>query len=70
MSHIVRYHDIPKTIISDRGSILVARFWEQNQKRQRVTESYMDSLNNQRIGKGLEVGLLYIVIEDASMLQC
>jgi hypothetical protein len=70
MSHIVRYHDILKTIISDRGSILVARFWEQNQKRQRVTESYMDSLNNQRIGKGLEVGLLYIVIEDASMLQC
>jgi hypothetical protein len=70
MSHIVRYHDIPKTIISDRGSILVARFWEQNQKRQRVTESYMDSLNNHRIGKGLEVGLLYIVIEDASMLQC
>jgi hypothetical protein len=29
MSHIVRYHGIPKTIISDRGSIFVARFWEQ-----------------------------------------
>jgi hypothetical protein len=29
ISHIVRYHDIPKTIISDRGSIFVARFWEQ-----------------------------------------
>jgi transposase InsO family protein len=28
-THIVRYHDIPKTIISDRGSIFVARFWEQ-----------------------------------------
>jgi hypothetical protein len=28
MSHIVRYHGIPKTIISDRGSIFVARFWE------------------------------------------
>jgi hypothetical protein len=27
--HIVRYHGIPKTIISDRGSIFVARFWEQ-----------------------------------------
>jgi hypothetical protein len=26
ISHIVRYHDIPKTIISDRGSIFVARF--------------------------------------------
>jgi hypothetical protein len=29
MSHIVRYHDISKTIIFDRGSIFVARFWEQ-----------------------------------------
>jgi transposase InsO family protein len=27
--HIVRYHGIPKTIISDRGSIFVAHFWEQ-----------------------------------------
>jgi hypothetical protein len=29
MSHIVCYHNIPKTIISDRGSIFVARFWKQ-----------------------------------------
>jgi hypothetical protein len=29
ISHIVRYRGIPKTIISDRGSIFVARFWEQ-----------------------------------------
>jgi hypothetical protein len=29
MSHIVRYHGIQKTIISDRGSIFVACFWEQ-----------------------------------------
>jgi hypothetical protein len=29
MSHIIRYHGIPKTIISDRGSIFVAQFWEQ-----------------------------------------
>jgi hypothetical protein len=29
ISHIVCYHGIPKTIISDRGSIFVARFWEQ-----------------------------------------
>jgi hypothetical protein len=29
ISHIVRYHDIPKIIISDRGSIFIARFWEQ-----------------------------------------
>jgi hypothetical protein len=29
LSHIVRYHGIMKTIISDRGSIFVARFWEQ-----------------------------------------
>jgi hypothetical protein len=29
MSHIIRYHGILKTIISDRGSIFVARFWEQ-----------------------------------------
>jgi hypothetical protein len=29
MSHIVRYHVILKTIISDRGSIFVAHFWEQ-----------------------------------------
>jgi hypothetical protein len=27
ISHIVHYHGIPKTIISDRGSIFVARFW-------------------------------------------
>jgi hypothetical protein len=26
--YIVRYHGIPKTIISDWGSIFVARFWE------------------------------------------
>jgi hypothetical protein len=32
MSHIIRYHGIPKTIISDRGSIFVARFWEQLHK--------------------------------------
>jgi hypothetical protein len=29
MLHIVRYHGILKTIVSDRGSIFVARFWEQ-----------------------------------------
>jgi hypothetical protein len=29
ISHIVHYHGIPKTIISDRGSRFVARFWEQ-----------------------------------------
>jgi hypothetical protein len=28
MSHIVHYHGIPKTIISNRGSIFVAHFWE------------------------------------------
>jgi hypothetical protein len=28
ISHIVRYHGIMKTIVSDRGSIFVARFWE------------------------------------------
>jgi hypothetical protein len=26
ISHVVRYHGISKTIISDRGSIFVARF--------------------------------------------
>jgi hypothetical protein len=29
MSHIVLYHGNPKTVISDRGSIFVAHFWEQ-----------------------------------------
>jgi hypothetical protein len=29
ISHIVCYHGIPKTIISDRGYIFVAHFWEQ-----------------------------------------
>jgi hypothetical protein len=29
ITQIVCYHGIPKTIISDRGSIFVARFWEQ-----------------------------------------
>jgi hypothetical protein len=28
ISHIVRYHGISKTIISNRGSIFIARFWE------------------------------------------
>jgi hypothetical protein len=28
MSHIVRYHGILKTIISDRGSIFIAHFWD------------------------------------------
>jgi hypothetical protein len=28
LSHIIHYHGILKTIISDRGSIFVARFWE------------------------------------------
>jgi hypothetical protein len=28
LSHIICYHGIPKTIISDRGLIFVARFWE------------------------------------------
>jgi hypothetical protein len=29
MSHIIRYHGIPKTIFSDRGSIFIAHFWKQ-----------------------------------------
>jgi hypothetical protein len=29
ISHIVRYHGIPKTIIPDRRSIFVTHFWEQ-----------------------------------------
>jgi hypothetical protein len=29
ISHTICYHDIPKTIISDRRSIFVAHFWEQ-----------------------------------------
>jgi hypothetical protein len=29
LSHIVHYHGISKTIISDRESIFVAQFWEQ-----------------------------------------
>jgi hypothetical protein len=29
MDHIVRLHGIPKTIISDRGTQFVSRFWEQ-----------------------------------------
>jgi hypothetical protein len=29
ISHIIHYHGILKTIISDRGSIFVAHFWEQ-----------------------------------------
>jgi hypothetical protein len=29
ITHVIRLHGIPKTIISDRGSQFVARFWEQ-----------------------------------------
>jgi hypothetical protein len=29
IAHIIRYHDISNTIISGRGSIFVACFWEQ-----------------------------------------
>jgi hypothetical protein len=32
ISNIVRYHGISKSIISDRGSIFVAQFWEQLHK--------------------------------------
>jgi hypothetical protein len=32
IAHIVRYQGIPKTIISDRESIFVTRFWEQLHK--------------------------------------
>jgi hypothetical protein len=32
IEHIVRLHGVPKTIISDRGSLFVARFWEQLHK--------------------------------------
>ena len=28
LDHIVRLHGVPKTIISDRGTQFVARFWE------------------------------------------
>jgi hypothetical protein len=35
----------------------------------RETKAYVDSLNNQRIGKGLEVGFLCIVIEDSLSLS-
>jgi len=31
MDQIIRLHGIPKTIISDRGTLFVARFWEQMQ---------------------------------------
>jgi hypothetical protein len=29
ISHLVRYHGIPKTIIFDGGPIFIAHFWEQ-----------------------------------------
>jgi hypothetical protein len=29
ITHVIRLHGIPKTIISDQGSQFVARFWEQ-----------------------------------------
>jgi hypothetical protein len=32
IEHIVRLHGVPKTIISDRGSLFVSRFWEQLHK--------------------------------------
>jgi hypothetical protein len=32
IEHIVRLHGVPKTIISDRGSLFVARFWEKLHK--------------------------------------
>jgi hypothetical protein len=32
IDQIVRLHGIPKTIVSDRGALFVARFWEQLQK--------------------------------------
>ena len=32
VDQIVRLHGIPKTIVSDRGALFVARFWEQLQK--------------------------------------
>jgi hypothetical protein len=32
IDQIVRLHGIPRTIVSDRGALFVARFWEQLQK--------------------------------------
>jgi hypothetical protein len=32
IGQIVRLHGIPKTIVSDRGALFVARFWEQLQE--------------------------------------
>jgi hypothetical protein len=32
IEHIVRLHGVPKTIISNRGSLFVSRFWEQLHK--------------------------------------
>ena len=32
IDHIICLHSVPKTIISDRGTQFVARFWEQLQR--------------------------------------
>jgi hypothetical protein len=51
ISHIFRYHGIPNTIISDRGSIFVARFWEQLQDSFAPISSAVQPIIPRRAGK-------------------
>jgi hypothetical protein len=60
ISHIVRYHGIPKTIISDRRSIFVAHFWEQ------LHECFGTQLQTERVKQINEDMLRACVLTDGA----
>jgi hypothetical protein len=48
----------------ERGREVIVGARHGRKEKQKATEAYVDSLNDQRIGKELELSFLYIVIED------
>jgi hypothetical protein len=57
ISHIVRYHGVPMIIVSDRGSIFVAHFWNNymsvwaltSSKAQHITHRQSESIKSSKI---------------------
>jgi hypothetical protein len=52
-----------------RGTEVIADAPHSRKERLKITKAYIDSLNDQKIDKGLKLGFLYIVIEDFHSLN-